>query len=74
MQKFTCERCNFSTNHKPNYKRHLNTKKHNNITPKSPICHHLAENCHQFVTPKSPICHPKVTNLSPQIGKRTKKE
>ena len=32
MKKFKCEYCNFYTDHKPNYDRHLNTKKHlNNI-------------------------------------------
>ena len=71
MKKYICE--NFSTNHKPNYDRHLQTKKHNNVTPKSTISQHFSENCHQFVTPKSPICHPKMaknTKKYKSLGKK----
>ena len=50
MKKYNCERCGFHTNHKPNFERHLKTKKHN----ESPQSHHL-------VTTKSPFSHHKVT-------------
>ena len=44
MKKYNCESCNFHTNHKPNFERHLKTKKH----IESPQSHHL-------VTTKSPF-------------------
>ncbi len=50
MKKYNCESCDFHTNHKPNFERHLKTKKH----IESPQSHHL-------VTTKSPFSHHKVT-------------
>ena len=59
MNKYNCNTCRFHTNHKPNFIRHLQTKKHvessqshHLVTPESPFSHHL-------VTPKSPFSHEK---------------
>jgi hypothetical protein len=54
MKKYNCLSCDYHTNLKGDYTRHLQTKKHK----KSP-------QSHQLVTPKSPISHPKVTPKSP---------
>ena len=48
MVKYICECCKFETTLKPNYERHIQTKKHK----KSSQSHHL-------VTPKSPLVTPK---------------
>ena len=53
-KKYNCVSCNFHTNLKGDFLRHLQTKKH----IESPQSHHL-------VTPKSPFSHPKVTPKSP---------
>ena len=55
MEKYHCERCNYSTNNKTKFERHLGTKKHK----KSPQSHHK-------VTIKSPFWPKKVTTKSPQ--------
>uniref|UniRef100_A0A6C0KJ31 C2H2-type domain-containing protein n=1 Tax=viral metagenome TaxID=1070528 RepID=A0A6C0KJ31_9ZZZZ len=55
MEKYYCECCNYSTNHKTKFNRHLGTKKHE----KSSQSHHK-------VTTKSPFLVPKVTTKSPQ--------
>ena len=55
MEKYYCECCNYSTNHKAKFQRHLGTKKHE----KSSQSHHK-------VTTKSPFFVPKVTIKSPQ--------
>ena len=49
MLKYNCEPCGFHTNHKPNFERHLKTKKHIE-SPQN----------HQKVTTKSPKSHHKV--------------
>ena len=55
MKKYNCLSCDYHTNLKGDYTRHLQTKKHEKssqshhlVTPKSPFSHHL-------VTPKSPL-------------------
>ena len=66
MPEYYCECCEFKTKLKPNYERHLRTKKHllkknespqshQKVTPESPQSHHL-------VTPKSPFFHCKYCN------------
>ena len=55
LKKYNCVSCDFHTNLKGDFLRHLQTKKH----IESPQSHHL-------VTPKSPFSHPKVTPKSPQ--------
>ena len=55
MYKYNCDKCDFHTNNKTKYQRHLGTKKHQ----KSPQSHHK-------VTKKSPFLGPKVTIKSPQ--------
>ena len=52
MKKYNCESCNFHTDHKPNYLRHLRTSKHNK-----------SSKSHQLVTPKSPISHQLYNNM-----------
>tara|TARA_B100002019_G_scaffold285531_1_gene294629 strand:+ start:94 stop:951 length:858 start_codon:yes stop_codon:yes gene_type:complete len=52
MKKYNCESCNFHTDHKPNYLRHLRTSKHNK-----------SSKSHQLVTPKSPISHQLYNNI-----------
>ena len=32
MKKYNCESCDFHTNHKPNFERHLKTNKHKEST------------------------------------------
>ena len=48
MKKFTCETCNFHTNHKPNFTRHLKTKKHMESTKSQ----HLVNQKSTFSQPK----------------------
>ena len=61
MKKYNCLSCDFHSNLKGDYLRHLQTKKHKKspqshhlVTPKSPFSHHL-------VTPKSPFLHEKTS-------------
>jgi len=60
MSKYHCERCNFSTNNRTKFQRHLETKKHK----ESPFSHHL-------VTKKPPFLDPKVTKKSPFSHQKT---
>jgi hypothetical protein len=60
MEKYHCERCNYSTNNKTKFQRHLGTKKHQ----ESPFSHHL-------VTKKSPFLGPKVTKKSPKSHQKS---
>jgi len=60
MKKYNCISCDFHTNLKGDYLRHLQTKKH----VESPFSHHL-------VTPKSPFSHHLVTPKSPFLEKKT---
>ena len=52
MPEYTCEKCNFSTNLRGDYNRHLKTKKHEKNTQKTP------KNT-IFVTPKTPLISKK---------------
>ena len=74
MEKYHCSRCDFSTNNKTKYERHLGTKKHK----KSPQSHHLVTTKSPFltqkVTIKSPQSHHKVTILDQKTPKNEKKD
>ena len=59
MKKYNCVSCNFHSNLKGDFMRHLQTKKH----VESPFSHHL-------VTPKSPFSHHLVTPKSPFLEKK----
>ena len=50
MSKYHCERCNFSTNNRTKFQRHLETKKHK----ESPFSHHLVTKKPPFLTKKRP--------------------
>ena len=62
MPEYYCECCEFKTNHKSKYERHLETQKHikcyPNVTPMLP-------QCYPNVTPMLPQCYPNVTPISP---------
>ena len=60
MEKYYCECCKYSTNHKTKFQRHLGTKKHR----KSSQSHHK-------VTTKSPFLSQKVTIKSPQSHQKS---
>jgi hypothetical protein len=60
MEKYHCECCNYSTNNKTKFQRHLGTKKH----LESPFSHHL-------VTTKSPFLAEKVTKKSPKSHQKS---
>ena len=56
MKKYNCLSCDYHTNLKGDYTRHLKTNKHKE-SPQS----------HPRVTPESPISHPRVTPKSPLL-------
>ena len=60
MKKFNCIACDFHTNHKPNFQRHLGSMKHSK-----------KNSSHPKVTQKSPLIPPKVTQKSPKIREKT---
>ena len=65
MKKYTCECCNFETNHKPNYVRHLKTNKHQNVSKMYPKCIQNVSKCIQNVsTPKNKVYICKYCNKS----------
>ena len=49
MEKYHCECCNYSTNNKTKFQRHLGTKKH----LESPFSHHLVTTKSPFLTKKN---------------------
>ena len=64
MKKFNCILCDFHTNHKPNFERHLGTTKHLKKNESHPKVTIESPESHLKVTFDTPKSHPKVTQKS----------
>jgi len=64
MKKFNCIACDFHTNHKPNFQRHLGTMKHSKKNSSHPKVTFESPKSHPKVTFDTPKSHPKVTQNS----------